>query len=200
MRNLDKKEKKMLILSLSHDIKTPLAAIKLYNKALRDNLYKEENKRQEVLLGIEKNTLEIERYVSEILTASKEDFLNLEVHNGEFYLSDVMNRIAVYYNDKFNTTHTEFSIDKFENCLIKGDINRLEEVLQNLLENAIKYGDGKSVSITMDNEEDCRLISVTNSGCELKSEELPHLFDSFYRGSIQRIRRAVALGFILQRH
>ena len=57
------KEKKTLILSLSHDIKTPLSAIKLYSKALKENLYDSEEKKKEVIEGIIKNTEEIEHYV-----------------------------------------------------------------------------------------------------------------------------------------
>ena len=55
--------------------------------------------------------------------------------------------------------------------------------LQNIMENAIKYGDGDRISITVDEEENCKLILVENTGCQLKEEELPQLFDSFYRGS-----------------
>lgn len=177
------KEKKTLILSISHDIKTPLSAIKLYTKALKDNLYTTEEKRAEALDGIARNTSDIEKYVADIVTASREDFLNLEATIGEFYLGDVISKIDVMYSDKFATLHTEFSIGSYENCLLKGDCDRLEEVLQNMLENTIKYGDGRYVKIDFDEEEDCQLISVSNSGCSIKEEEIPHLFDSFYRGS-----------------
>lgn len=191
------KEKKTLILSISHDIKTPLSAIKLYTKALKNGLYDTKEKQDEALLGIEKNTSDIERYVSEIVAASKEDFLNLEVTMGEFYLSDVMEKIEVYYKEKFQTLHTEFVINKFDNCLIKGDKERLIEVLQNMLENAIKYGDGRKVEINFDDEEDCRLISVNNSGNTLKQEELPHLFESFYRGTNAEKEKGSGLGLYI---
>ena len=106
------KEKKTLILSLTHDIRTPLSAIRLYAKALAD---------------------------------------------------------------------------------------RLIEVLQNLLENAIKYGDGKRISIDFSEEEDCRLIMVRNSGCSLKQEELINLFDSFYRGSNVGSADGSGLGLYISR-
>ena len=64
------KEKKTLILSLSHDIKTPLSAIDLYAKALSENLYDSEEKRTEALQGIARNVQEIKGYVNEIVTAS----------------------------------------------------------------------------------------------------------------------------------
>lgn len=191
------KEKKTLILSISHDIKTPLSAIKLYTKALKNGLYDTKEKQDEALIGIEKNTQDIEKYVSEIVAASKEDFLNLAVNNGEFYLSDVIDKINVYYSEKFASLHTEFVVNNYDNCLLKGDQERLIEVIQNMLENAIKYGDGRRVEIAFDDEEDCKLISVNNSGNSLKKEELPHLFESFYRGSNSENIKGSGLGLYI---
>ena len=193
------KEKKTLILSLSHDIKTPLSAIKLYTKALSQNLYDTEEKRAEALQGIDKNVKEIEKYVSEIVAASREDFLNLEVQVGEVYLSQVMSTIQTYYQDKLSTLHTKFLVEDMEECLLKADKDRLVEVLQNMLENAIKYGDGKEIRITLREEEDCKLLSVENTGCSLKEEELPNLFDSFYRGSNSQGVKGSGLGLYICR-
>lgn len=177
------KDRKTLILSLSHDIKTPLSSIELYSKALAEDLYDTKEKRDEALQGIARNVKEIKGYVDEIVTASREDFLNLEVKNGEVYLSAVVDSIQAYYREKLSVIHMNFAVESFDECLLKGDQNRLIEVLQNIMENAIKYGDGRSVRITFEDEEDCKLIHIENSGNKLKDEELPNLFDSFYRGS-----------------
>ena len=193
------KDKKTLILSLSHDIKTPLSAIKLYAKALDEDLYDTEEKRKSAISGITNNALEIEKYVGDIVTASKEDFLNLEVTMGEFYINEVLDRIKGLYKDKFLTLHTEFSVDECSNALLSGDPARLEEVLQNILENAIKYGDGRSVKISFSDEEDCRLITVTNSGCSISEDEIPHLFESFYRGSNSEKVGGSGLGLYIAR-
>lgn len=193
------KEKKTLILSLSHDIKTPLSAIKLYNKALSQNLYDTEEKRTEALQGIDKNVKEIEKYVSEIVAASREDFLNLEVQVGEVYLSQVMTTIQTYYQDKLSTLHTKFLVEDMEECLLKADKDRLVEVFQNMMENAIKYGDGKEIRITLREEEDCKLLCVENTGCSLKEDELPNLFDSFYRGSNSQGVKGSGLGLYICR-
>ncbi|MBR3058901.1 MAG: sensor histidine kinase [Clostridiales bacterium] len=193
------KEKKTLILSLSHDIKTPLSAIKLYSRALKEDLYDTKEKREAAIDGIANNTEEIEKYVSDIVTASKEDFLNLEVMVSEFYLREVMTKIETLYTEKFASLHTRFSISEYDDVLISGDAARLEEVLQNTLENAIKYGDGKEVSISFSDEEDCRLISVRNSGCSIKEEELTHLFESFYRGSNSEKVNGSGLGLYIAR-
>lgn len=194
------KEKKTLILSLSHDIKTPLSAIDLYAKALSEKLYDTEEKQAEALHGISRNVQEIKGYVNEIVTASREDFLNLEVQDGEFYLLSLMSSIEVYYKDKLSVLHTQFMIEQTENCLLMGDMDRVTEVLQNVMENAIKYGDGKYIHITLSEEEDCKLIHVENTGCKLKQEELPNIFDSFYRGSNSRNVKGSGLGLYIARN
>lgn len=193
------KEKKTLILSLTHDIKTPLSAIHLYTKALTEELYTTGERRMEAYRGIEKNVREIEEYVNEITSASREDFLHLTVNQTEVYLSDVIEAIRKYYTDKFGSLHTVFQIDSYADCLLKGDADRLSEVMQNLLENAIKYGDGKRITITFSEEEDCCLITVRNSGCTLKQEELVNLFDSFYRGSNVGTAKGSGLGLYISR-
>ena len=108
---------------------------------------------------------------------------NLEVNNGEFYLSEAMQDIQRYYKDKLSLQHTEFVMEDMTDCLVKGDKERVIEVLQNIMENAIKYGDGRQITIAFSEEEDCRLVSVVNTGSSIPEAELVHIFDSFYRGS-----------------
>lgn len=176
------KEKKTLLLSLSHDIKTPLSAIDLYTKALKDNLYDTEEKRNEALDGILGNVTTIKNYVNEIHKISREEFLNLEVKNQEVYLKDVIEDITKYYKEKLGMLHTNFVVDDYSNILLKGDRDRIVEVIQNIIENAIKYGDGKEVGISFSEEEDYKLISIRNSGNTLDESLIPNIFDSFYRG------------------
>lgn len=191
------KERKTLILSLSHDIKTPLSSIELYSKALSEGLYDTQERKDEALQGIARNVKEIKGYVNEIVTASREDFLNLEVCMGEYYLSEVMKVTENYYRDKLSVIHTGFQVDEIPECLVRGDKNRMVEVLQNVMENAIKYGDGKRIRISFGEEEDCTLIQIENSGCSLKKEELPNLFDSFYRGSNSAGMKGNGLGLYI---
>ncbi|MCR5225787.1 MAG: HAMP domain-containing histidine kinase [Eubacterium sp.] len=184
MKNLEyQKEKKTMLLSLSHDIKTPLSAIQLYSKALSEGLYDTEEKKQEALAGIQSKTDEIRGYVDEIYKLSREDFMELEVKPGEVYMKDVMDGVVAYYKDKLSVLHTEFEIAEFDNALLSADKDRLIESLQNLMENAIKYGDGRRISISFSEEEDCKLITVSNTGCTLEDSEINNIFDSFYRGS-----------------
>ena len=183
-KNLEyQKEKKTMLLSLSHDIKTPLSAIQLYSKALSEGLYDTDEKKQEALNGILSKTEEIRGYVDEIYNLSREDFMELSVNVGEVYLKEVMDGITAYYKDKLSVIHTEFEVGEYDNALLSADKDRLVESLQNLMENAIKYGDGRKISISFSEEEDCKLITVENTGCTLEEGEINNIFDSFYRGS-----------------
>lgn len=177
------KDKKTLLLSLSHDIKTPLSAIKLYAKALSRGLYTDPERQKQIVGSIDEKADEIERYVSQIIQASNEDFLSLEVNVEEFYLTELMTPVQEYYRDKLSVVKTEFVVGAYPNYLLRGDLDRSIEVVQNLMENAIKYGDGSTIQLSVSEEEGCTLITVRNSGCTLPQTELPHVFDSFWRGS-----------------
>lgn len=199
-RELDlQKDRKTLLLSLSHDIKTPLSAIKLYAKALSKGLYTDREKQLETAENINAKADEIEGYVSQIIAASREDFLNLEVNMSELYLSQLIARISGYYGEKLALVGTDFTIGDYSDCLIKGDIDRCEEVLQNIIENAIKYGDGKEISLGFSEEDGCILITVKNSGCALPDAELPHIFESFWRGSNSQRQKGSGLGLYICR-
>lgn len=193
------REKKMLLLSLSHDIKTPLSAIKLYSKALSRGLYTDKEKQLEIAENINAKADEIEGYVSEIITASREDFLSLDVNMGEFYLSGLVTNINAYYTEKLSLIKTDFTVGEYSNCLICGDLDRSVEVVQNIIENAIKYGDGKEISIDFSEEDGCILVTVKNSGCTLPDTDLPHIFDSFWRGTNAESQKGSGLGLYICR-
>ncbi len=199
-RELDlQKNKKMLLLSLSHDIKTPLSAIKLYSKALSKGLYDGRENQKMIAEKINEKADEIEDYISQIITASREEFLSLDVNMGEFYLSELINKINHYYNEKLSLLQTEFSVEKYMDCILKGDLDRSVEVLQNILENAIKYGDGRRIGIRFAQEDGCMLITVSNSGCSLRDTDLPHMFDSFWRGENAGREKGSGLGLYICR-
>ncbi|MCM1143138.1 MAG: HAMP domain-containing histidine kinase [Blautia sp.] len=177
------RDKKLLLLSLSHDIKTPLSAIKLCAKALARGLYKDEEKRRAAAESINTRADEIERFVSEITKAASEDFMNFEVTQGEAFLSAIITKIDARYAPRLAMSGMEFAIQKYDDCILSCDPDRLAECLQNLLENAIKYGDGRRIGISFDKMDGCELITVSNTGCTLAAKELPQIFESFHRGN-----------------
>jgi len=193
------KDKNTLLLSISHDIKTPLSAIKLYSRAVATNLYKDSSRQAEIAEKINKKADEIEKFVSQIAKASSEEYLSLDVNTEEMFLSAIINKIEGYYSEKLKLVNISFVISKYTDCLVYGDIARSEEVLQNIIENAIKYGDGKHISISISEEEGCILAAVKNSGNTLPETELPHIFDSFWRGSNAESNKGSGLGLYICR-
>ncbi len=191
------KERKTMLMSLSHDIKTPLSAIKLSAKALERGLYTDPEKQRETAAGITAAANDIEKLVNEIMSSGADDIMSFDVKNGEFYLSEVIDRVSAFYREKLSGT--EFTVGKYTDCLISGDPDRLTEVLRNIIDNAVKYGDGRYISISFSDEEECRLITVSDSGCTLPENELSHIFDSFRRGSNSDGKEGSGLGLYICR-
>ena len=193
------RDKKLLLLSLSHDIKTPLSAIKLNAKALAKDLYHNKDKRREAAESINARADEIENFVNQITKAASEDFMSFEVIQSEEFLSRIITRIESRYSAQLSLTGTEFVIQKYDDCLLSCDADRLAECLQNLVENAIKYGDGKRIELSFDKIDGRVLITVSNTGCTLKPEELPQIFESFHRGSNSDKAQGNGLGLFICR-
>lgn len=193
------KEKKMMILSISHDVKTPLNNIKLYAKALEEGLYTTEEEKKNAVCRIEEKTAEIEHFVSEIVKTSSEDVLDIEVERGEFYMKELVEQIAHTYHDKCKLKHLDFQIGTYENKLLKGDMDRTIEVIENVIENAFKYGDGRKIEITFYEEDYCQLLRIHNMGDPVTEQEFNHIFDSFFRGGNAQGREGSGLGLYICR-
>lgn len=193
------REKKLLLLSISHDIKTPLSTIKLYAKALNEGVYDTIEKQRGAASQIEKLSGEIENYVKTIVRSSSQEIVHVEVEISEFYLKDLVQMIEEYYRPKCELAMTEFTIGDFQDKLIKGSMDSTFEVVENVMENAFKYGDGKRIEISFYEEEYCQIIRIYNTGMQVKQEEMPHLFDSFYRGSNAGDKKGNGLGLYICR-
>ena len=88
-------------------------------------------------------------------------------------------------------------VQSFDNKLLRGDLSRSQEVLENLFENALKYGDGRRIEITFEEEDYCQLIHIFNSGDTVSDSELNHLFESFYRGGNRQGKPGNGLGLYI---
>jgi signal transduction histidine kinase len=191
------KEKKLLLLSISHDIKTPLNTIKLYAKAIEDEVYDTNEKKILAAKQIQEKSLEIENFVKEIIKTSSEDVLEIEVNNSEFYLKDLIDKVIVTYKEKCILKMIDFIVEDYSNKLVKGDLDRAFEVIGNIIENAFKYGDGKEIKISFYEEDYCQLIKIFNSGETISQNEFNHIFDSFYRASNAKDKQGNGLGLYI---
>lgn len=192
-------EKKKLLLSLSHDIKTPLQSIQLYGKALEENLYPTDIQKNQAARQICQKVKEIEHYVTEITKYSQEDILDIQVNKGEFYQADLIHRILATYKEKCKNRALELQIGTYENLLLNGDLERALEVFENIFENAFKYGDGRKIEISFYEEDYCHLIRIYNTGTPVTDNEFNHIFDSFFRGTNSNGKKGSGLGLYICR-
>jgi signal transduction histidine kinase len=94
----------------------------------------------------------------------------------------------------------DFTIGSYNNKLIKVDPDRLVEVIQNIIENALKYGDGRRISMDINEEDGKRIVfSIKNTGCTLEKRELANIFESFYRGTNTGKQEGSGLGLYICR-
>lgn len=193
------KEKKTLLLSLSHDIKTPLNTIRLYAKALEEDLYGNENDKKYAAHQIGAKSVEIERYVEEIMRHSREEILDIQVCSEEFYLSELMEKVLGTYGEKCAIRLVELEVAEYENCLLQGDLDKTVEVFENIFENAFKYGDGRRISISFSEEEECQLIRIFNTGEPVSENEMNHIFESFFRAANSEGKDGSGLGLYICR-
>lgn len=191
------KEKKLLLISLSHDIKTPLNAITLYAKALLEDLYETKEEKQQVAEKIIDKTKEIDTYLKQIVTASTQDIVSIEIVDGEYYMKDLLDKVQESYHVKLQLHKVQFEIQMESNTLLKGDMERTYEAIGNIIENALKYGDGQWIRIYTSEEEYCQLIHIQNSGTPVAEKDLIHLFDSFYRGNNVEGKEGNGLGLYI---
>lgn len=193
------REKKLLLLSLSHDIKTPLNMIKLYAKALEDGIYPTSGEREKAYHQIGEKAVQIENFVGEIIHASKQDIVRIEVEKGVFYLKELVQWMEAVYGEKCALRKCAFTVGDYQNRIFQGDLNRLMEVFENLFENAFKYGDGCRIQISFYEEDYCQLIRVFNTGEPVSEKEFVHLFDSFFRGENTKGQQGNGLGLYICR-
>lgn len=193
------KERKMFLLSLTHDIKTPLSVIKLNAQALQRNIYKDEKKKRQVAESILKKADELWEYISSIIHSQREDFMEFTVEMGEVYTEQIAKEMEQYYGEKMEQMYINFQCMAKNNCLIRADKERLIEVLQNITENALKYGDGDAIELVGEKRETAFCFTVTNTGCNLDEREVVHIFDSFFRGSNVEGKEGSGLGLFICR-
>lgn len=191
------KEKKMMLLSISHDVKTPLNAIRLYSKAIEDGLYVTDEEQKKAAASIIEKVGEIDGFVKEIIKNSTEDIISIEVQDSEYYLKELFEKTKEGFGERMEICKTEFEIGTCENFLMRGDLDRTYEALGNLIENAMKYGDGVRITIGVTQEENYQLLHVRNTGTPMEETELPHVFDSFYRGSNVAGKQGNGLGLYI---
>ncbi len=171
--------KKELLANVSHDLRTPLTLIEGYAEMMRD--FPEEKNKENVQIIIDE-VHRLKELVSDLLILSKLNARSEPLNISLFCLTDVVKTI-VERQQKF-MEHQSFII-KFNytsKVMIEADKHKIEQVIYNFLNNAIKYsGDSKEVDIIQEIEGDNVVIKIKDYGIGIKEDELPYVWERYYR-------------------
>jgi signal transduction histidine kinase len=185
---LANQSKKELVASLSHDIKTPVTSIKLTSELL---MVTAENERvKEKLNTIYQKAEQINLLVTDLFHATLEDLEKLKVTPGEnysFILENFIREADCY--DKITMT-------SIPACMIWADPLRLNQVIANILYNSYKYANTQ-VTIHFELVESFLVIKFQDYGKGVEEEEIPHLFNKFYRGKNAATESGSGLGLFI---
>ncbi|MFW6035833.1 MAG: sensor histidine kinase [Halothermotrichaceae bacterium] len=194
------KERRSLVAGLSHDIKTPLSSIKNYTIALKEGIYEEseeQNKAFEIILN---KTEIIEKLTKELLESSIEEINTsaVEVKAEEVYMSDIDQLLNQIIQQKIELLHMEYKTAELkEDLLVIANLDALSQVFDNIIENAVKYGDLNKIEVTYYSVEYYQCISIENTGNQIAENEIKHIFTSYYRGSNVQNEPGYGLGLYI---
>ena len=181
-----------LMANVSHDLKTPLTMIKAYAEACTEIHKNKPEKQQEDMNTIINETERLTTLVNDILTLSKMQNNIEELEIEEFDLIELINQILktyTYLEEKENYSFI-FNKDK-DKYLIKADKKKLEQVIYNLLNNAINYtGEDNKVLIEVKKNK----VLITDTGKGIKNEDLPYIWDRYYKNKKKHKRNLVGTG------
>lgn len=184
-----KKSQKELISCISHDLKTPISTIKAYSEGLRDNIAKNPSQQGEFIGVIINKTDLLIDMINELLTYSNAQLKQLEINREELYFLDYFNPLLSELKIYVEQNGVEFSYHTpLSNLIVTIDPKRITEVIYNLVENSMKYMDEKKgkIRVEAEHEENYVLIKVIDNGPGICVDDIPYVFDKFYRAEKSR--------------
>ncbi len=184
-----------LMANVSHDLKTPLTMIKAYAEMIRDISYKDKEKMDKHLEVIISETDRLNILVGDILTLSKlqanADILNIDT----FDLCEEVREILKKYEIMKETENYNFIVNMPEKALIRADKNKINQVIYNLINNAMNYtGNDKNVWINIIENKKDYLVEIKDSGKGIEKEHLEHIWERYYKHEKNHQRNVIGTG------
>ena len=184
-----------LIANVSHDLKTPLTLIKAYAEKVRDMSYKDKEKMDKDLNVIIDESDRLNVLVNDLLDVSKIESHKDEINLTSYSLNDQINEVLRRYDVIQEKDGYKIDVDIPKNVLVEADKEKINQVLYNLINNAIEHtGDDLTVKIKVENKKDGVLISITDSGKGIPKEEIPLVWNKYYTKKKNHKRNTVGTG------
>ena len=184
-----------LMANVSHDLKTPLTMIKAYAEMIRDISYKDSEKMNEHLGIIVDETDRLTVLVNDILDLSRmqsnADTLSIE----KFDLAEDIKTIVNRYQIIKETEKYIINVEMPDSIMIKADKKKLNQVIYNLINNAINYtGDDKTVTVRVTKHKKYYLVEIIDAGKGIKESEIPYIWNKYYKNDKNHQRNVVSTG------
>ena len=184
-----------LLANVSHDLKTPLTMIKAYAEMVRDVTYKDDIKRTKDLNIIIEETDRLNVLVNDILELSKIQSGTQKLTIEQFDLEKFVKNIIKRYDIMSENKKYKFKVSINKNIIVSADRKRIEQVMYNLINNAINYtGDDKKIIISALELENTVRIEVKDTGKGIDKEELENIWDKYYKIDKTHSREQVGSG------
>lgn len=184
-----------LLANVSHDLKTPLTMIKAYAEMVRDVTYKDDTKRTKDLNIIIEETDRLNVLVNDILELSKIQSGTQKLTIEQFVLEKFVKNIIKRYDIMSENKKYKFKVSINKNIIVSADRKRIEQVMYNLINNAINYtGDDKKIIISALELENTVRIEVKDTGKGIDKEELENIWDKYYKIDKTHSREQVGSG------
>lgn len=202
-RRLDRLRKDF-IANVSHELRTPLSMMQGYAEALLDEFGDDPEQRRELSAIIHDETLRMRRLVNSLL-----DLAQLESGQFQMNFTDTdLTALVRWVTRKFYTLAADRTIrlqvdSPKEPVVVPGDADRLEQVFTNLIDNAIRHTqDGGTVTVDVSRSERYANVRVADTGSGIPEEDLPYIWERFYKADKARTRTdgGIGLGLPITRH
>jgi signal transduction histidine kinase len=192
-----KKERNEFLASISHELRTPLTYVKGYaDIARRPNI--EEEERNQFLSIIYEEAEHMQKLVKDLFDLAKMDQLSFQIHKEPTNFCSFLKKMHDKMRPAFQAKKLSLVYQCENNITVHIDQKRFEQVMINLLDNALKYADqGSTVSIDVRAEKKKIIIIVSDEGSGIPDEDLPHIFERFYRVDKSRYSGGTGLGLAI---
>jgi len=179
--------RKRMVIDVAHELRTPLTNIKGYLEALADNVVAPSRETLELL---QEETARLTSLVEDMMRLAKADAARADLHRVEIEAGAALLQMVDGYRGQFEARRVTVTVDqKDRDVRLSADPEKFSQIVGNLLQNAARYTpEGGALTVSVERLPQEVLFVFSNTGGELKDQDLPFIFERFYRGEKSRSR------------